>query len=610
MRAYRQKKSEGLMSFIVSDYSGPIVYSTHKGTDNLTTSKIIDFPYKVAKPYTSIVIPPVDPSLQIVVQDDGSVVSLTPPSPDTILSKLREDRWRETFDHLFSDADSFASNRALESALEYGDILGYVTLLESRETIDMILNVFVSLWRALFQVYRKAKKLDVIATLDTLSDIWLQYRYGWRPLYADMEALYKNLNSVRVDGVKSAYGTSEVRELTTDPLYLGDVVVHTEEAAFTYSCEFSPSEAYSKVGFNYLNTQSSRNDDWLAKLGLDLDSLLSTAWDLIPFSFVVDMFLNIGSLLQVQNSSEQVDSFNYYRTHQLKGQIDLRCTEVLTVTPGRPVDFKEVFSRYGITTVKGGRTYDGFETPWDLLTHHLHNRRWKLKGKEYFLPYDLFPGFPYITEFYLTYEGYPRHPKPPPYSPVQDSVLTDLFYWNARDSSWYLRNKSYSMDGDRKYWGHEDGTLNNVLSKIDFNSISAEQAKSLISELLFRCPGYLMQNLSDFLHRNPDWYHGTFNSKKRLWSAVDKYPDNEVLSDALGIYREFMFDHFIFGFKPESQQPLSGSLNSLDYSLPSTVTTRDLLPGIKHVLTLDLDLNGAQYADLGALALSFTKRFR
>jgi hypothetical protein len=411
------------------------------------------------------------------------------------------------------------------------------------------------------------------------------------------------LNSIRIDGVKSAYGTSEVRDLSTDPINLGTVHIQTADGIFTYKCEFSPSEAYSKVGFNYLNTQSSRNDDWLATMGLDLESLLSTAWDLIPFSFVVDMFLNIGSILQVQNSSEQVDSFNYYRTHQLKGQIDLVCTQVLTVKPGEPVDFHELCNRYGLTRLKKWNSIT--DKPAELFEHYLFNRRYWLGQRMIFMPYDVFPGYPIFTFFTQAYEN--GVPTGSLYTKPTTGSLTRAVAWNSKYSYWYPTT-GYLENGSRVTY--EERLRTHVLEYIDWNNLTREQAQSFFSECLFRCSGLHVQSLGDFLHVNQDLYD-SFRGSYPCWQYAYRYPETEVLYDGAGNpVRSFPVDHFILGFKPESQQPLSGSLDSLNYSLPSTVTTRDLVEGVNHVLTVDFDLNTAQFADLGALALSLSKRFR
>lgn len=328
MRNYR--KAETQRARVVSEPNGPIVKDYKYGIwDNVNTRRGF-LEYTVAKPYTFLEVPLVEPKTGTVNLTDGTSVELTAPYPEQILSKVIETKWVTELQEIFNALDANSANGAVENSLAYGDLLALVSFAEAGETMVMIRSIFTRLFRTIMGVYNSAKKLNPLVTFDLLSDVWMEYRYGWRPLIADAENLYNAVTRIQPYGIQSSYGTSKDEALREEPIFI-DTVDYLDPKGWTWSYEvrlLQQSNLRSKSGFNFLHTESSRNDDWLAILGLDLESLLSTAWDLIPFSFVVDMFINVSSLLKTQNSSEQVDSFNHYRTHLLSGTVELKCVGV------------------------------------------------------------------------------------------------------------------------------------------------------------------------------------------------------------------------------------------------------------------------------------------
>jgi len=124
---------------------------------------------------------------------------------------------------------------------------------------------------------------------DFASSTWLEVQYGWKPLLNDISNAAKaaslEWDLIPHDIVIRSGGTRK-----SDPQYspgYGTSIQVEGEAKF-------------KVGYViHLNVldQSTRN-----YAGLGLMDVGSVAWELLPYSFVVDWFLPVGAWIQAQNA--------------------------------------------------------------------------------------------------------------------------------------------------------------------------------------------------------------------------------------------------------------------------------------------------------------------
>jgi len=133
----------------------------------------------------------------------------------------------------------------------------------------------------------------------SLSGLWCEGRFGWRPLMSTLEGIQEAL--IR-DGLNQAKrvtyrATEEVKHhetktrvstltWTTGALVFTNepIVVYTEEASY---------EGSFRAGVLLEEAQ----DLWRA-LGLDARAIPIAIWDIIPLSFIVDRFVNIGNWIR------------------------------------------------------------------------------------------------------------------------------------------------------------------------------------------------------------------------------------------------------------------------------------------------------------------------
>jgi len=321
MRRFKPTKGDFLTG-VRSKSNGPIEMAHYETTDDNGMPFIV--PYKVAKPYIAVV------AGKPVYEMLGTNLLPRSECPDVAeiafnILNGRNDLISSPFANQV-DLD-YAINGAIESSQAYGELLMLVTAGEAKTTIRMVRSLFIRVFNIVLDIYNAVKRLNVVATIDLITDVWLEYRYGWRPFIGEINSIHKALTVERPLGVKSAYGlhkseaNSEIFNETVEIDREGYKIM--VDASLTF--KGNPTV---KAGYNYMNKPNSRNDSWSAIFGLDFGSLASTAWELVPFSFIIDMFLNLGSCLQARDFADQVDSFNGYITCQSSIEVDAQVVSI------------------------------------------------------------------------------------------------------------------------------------------------------------------------------------------------------------------------------------------------------------------------------------------
>jgi hypothetical protein len=121
-----------------------------------------------------------------------------------------------------------------------------------------------------------------VSPLKSAGNNWLEFHFGWTPLIKD---IYDGLE-VLVSPVKSfAYERAGVREAFEKKGFIdGSVTLSWRSSGYTYATQGCR-----------INTFRPGPSQTLHQWGLDNPLLI--AWELVPFSFVVDWFVNVGDVL-------------------------------------------------------------------------------------------------------------------------------------------------------------------------------------------------------------------------------------------------------------------------------------------------------------------------
>jgi hypothetical protein len=204
-------------------------------------------------------------------------------------------------DSVLVDFDSPTRHQAYSRA--YGEFVekmksssGWATnLAEMNQSIDSLSLRF----KQLAQFTRAVRRLDPVAAGKALglskenwlprrrnmkdaSGLWLEYHFGWEPLVKDIGDAITVLGERKFPTLVKGRGNSD-RNVSND---VNDFQKHILDR-------------WTENYFVHVQATVSVTDPLLSQLNqLGFVNPLSVAWDLVPFSFVVDWFSNIGQILE------------------------------------------------------------------------------------------------------------------------------------------------------------------------------------------------------------------------------------------------------------------------------------------------------------------------
>lgn len=143
--------------------------------------------------------------------------------------------------------------------------------------------------QALGQVNNLANKTGLINKAKAAGNLYLLYRYGLKPLVSDIGEMLLGLNGLQGSLRKTSRGHASVS-------YSGVSVLNniTPYSAFGITHQYQIDET---ISFRAMALDDVRAT-LAANLGFSLKSLLTLPWELIPYSFVVDWFANVGDYLR------------------------------------------------------------------------------------------------------------------------------------------------------------------------------------------------------------------------------------------------------------------------------------------------------------------------
>lgn len=197
----------------------------------------------------------------------------------------------------FSSNDKDLLNSQVDAEIGSGMAQLYVTLAEGKKTVSMIVEACRLLRKTLAEVRRdlnlRRRMLRTVMgrklLLDEASKRWLEGRYGWRPFIFDIMSM---IEAAKSRPVRFTARAKDVRSGTISQ-YNGTMSLYIGCGATGMHVD----------GTLYRRLRVGSTVDYHVDLGLDalsfgLFDILGTGWELIPYSFVIDWFINLGDQLQ------------------------------------------------------------------------------------------------------------------------------------------------------------------------------------------------------------------------------------------------------------------------------------------------------------------------
>lgn len=208
---------------------------------------------------------------------------------------------KPTIDQGLKDALRAMAATEAWAKVDTSDIQGLAMLGEIRQTLNLLGDpvrafskfFFEKAWADADWKKARGKRAKDRAAAKLLSNLWLQYQYGFRPILMDIEAIVAELQNQTFNPRRTARATKTHNVSSVTPMtpWLRGAI----ETDISYRTQ---SSYVVRAGILYEARVSP-----VKQFGLHWTSLPAAAWELTPWSFVVDWFLNVGDFLQAYVNS-------------------------------------------------------------------------------------------------------------------------------------------------------------------------------------------------------------------------------------------------------------------------------------------------------------------
>lgn len=220
-----------------------------------------------------------------------------------------------TYYDLTPSFDSRLSNRALTKALgklKRQNVNLAQAFFERGQTARLVSNNLIRVAKAGLAL----KRLDAPGVFDALglrtgkrkharirpegiSDFWLEMQYGWKPLLSDIHGAVTQLHEVESEGSRlTAFVTGSAKDNALESRFLTTIGGGT-------LTRFRLNK-YSRLSYKaFVRLDYVREDEIPSNLltQLGFTNPLSLAWELVPFSFVVDWSLPLGEYFSLLDAA-------------------------------------------------------------------------------------------------------------------------------------------------------------------------------------------------------------------------------------------------------------------------------------------------------------------
>lgn len=184
------------------------------------------------------------------------------------------------------------------------------TLATSKQTLNLFLDTAADLMKIARdirrgRVYKQVKHLNVkkLKALARSGDIprsvanrWLQFWFGWKPLVSDAYGLYETFVGSMSKPALLVHGRASSK--IEEDLFVEEV----EDLSSSLGTTYNFLDRF-RIDVRCNVTARVNNADYLRTINsVGLLNPAQTAWELIPFSFVVDWFLPVGKVLEAMSA--------------------------------------------------------------------------------------------------------------------------------------------------------------------------------------------------------------------------------------------------------------------------------------------------------------------
>lgn len=153
----------------------------------------------------------------------------------------------------------------------------------------------------------------------SFADNWLEYHFGWEPLVKDIGAAIRTICDPYSDEWKLITGRGR------------DSGSRTTNLGYEISTVFTETSVRAQLEYRVANP----NLHLLQQLGFV--NPLSIAWELVPFSFVLDWFSNVGQVLDSWSDWVGLETRNPFTSHKQRSTRTFTAYATSTIWQSPPI---------------------------------------------------------------------------------------------------------------------------------------------------------------------------------------------------------------------------------------------------------------------------------
>lgn len=237
--------------------------------------------------------------------------------------------WAPTKD-LISQVEAGATTKAYQVINRLlSELQGQIFLGELRETIRLLRNPLAQSKKTFDAFFAKGKG----KAGDEFAKSWLEFQFGIKPLLSDVDTIMGLINDKVERTRRNTFRVYDEADDFSTSISIGQYDVSGFNQHVTTDLSWKAQKIIRfAVTQQYLDMANERKTDWRRQFD-DISAVPITAWELTPFSFLLDYFVNISDIIQAAVTSTA--GVSYYSNSLIKTAVRRQIGTTLTTRAAR-----------------------------------------------------------------------------------------------------------------------------------------------------------------------------------------------------------------------------------------------------------------------------------